>query len=258
MLRADDDGQGGTFALYSLLSRYMQIVESDPRTSGLIQMRRCPTNELRPGARSVRRLLESSRVIQFSLKVVGVVGVSLVIAETVLMPAQSVLGAVQGIRVADPDLGTPAVIGISCALLIFLFLLQPFGTAKLGTTFAPIVTIWMLFNLGSGIYNLAQYDHTVLKAFNPAYAFSYLIRNKYEGWKSLGGLLLAFTGVEALYADLGAFSMTAVQISWFCLAYPCLLLTYAGQAAFIAMDETGTAHTNPFFYTVPPGTFYFG
>ncbi|KAJ1327013.1 KUP system potassium uptake protein [Microdochium nivale] len=257
VLRADDDGQGGTFALYSLLSRYTQIVESDPRLSGLVQMRRCPTGELRPGARSVRRIVEKSSVIKFVLKVVGVVGVSLVIAETVLMPAQSVLGAVQGIRVADPDLGTPAVVGITCALLIVLFLLQPFGTAKLGTTFAPIVTVWLFFNLGTGIYNLAAYDHTVLRAFNPAYAFDYLTRNGYDGWKSLGGLLLAFTGVEALFADLGAFSMTAVQISWLFLAYPCLLFTYAGQAAFIAVDESATAFTNPFFYTVPPGTFYF-
>lgn len=139
-----------------------------------------------------------------------------------------------------------------------LFLLQPFGTSKLGTTFAPIVTIWLLFNLCSGIYNLVTYDHTVLKAFSPYFAFTYLIRNKYEGWKSLGGLLLAFTGVEALYADLGAFSMRAVQISWLFLAYPCLLITYAGQAAYISMDQTHTAFTNPFFYTVPPGSFYFG
>lgn len=117
--------------------------------------------------------------------------------------------------------------------------------------------MWLLFNLASGIYNLAMHDHTVLKAFSPHFAFTYLIRNGYEGWKSLGGLLLAFTGVEALFADLGAFSKRAIQISWLFLAYPCLIFAYAGQAAFIANDKSETAFTNPFFYTVPPGSFYF-
>ena len=140
---------------------------------------------------------------------------------------------------------------------MFLFALQPFGTSRLGTAFAPVVTIWLLFNLVCGIYNLVMYDHTVLKAFSPHFAFLYLIRNGYDGWKSLGGLLLAFTGVEALFADLGAFSMAAIQISWLCFAYPCLIFAYAGQAAFFSMDETGEAYTNPFFKTVPPGTFYF-
>src|SRR4051812_10086486 len=102
-----------------------------------------------------------------------------------------------------------------------------------------------------------MFDHSVLKAFNPYYAGAYLARNKEEGWRSLGGLLLAFTGVEALFADLGAFSKRAIQISWLAFAFPCLLLAYIGQAAYIAQDATGEAYTNPFFNTVPPGTFYF-
>lgn len=72
--------------------------------------------------------------------------------------------------------------------------------------------------------NLVEHDHSVLKAFSPVFAGQYLMRNKSDGWKSLGGILLAFTGVEALFADLGAFSRRAIQISWFCFAYPCLLL----------------------------------
>ena len=117
--------------------------------------------------------------------------------------------------------------------------------------------IWLLFNLCSGIYNLAHYDYTVLKAFSPYFAGSYLVRNKTEGWRSLGGLLLAFTGVEALFADLGAFSKRAIQLSWLCFTFPCLLFAYIGQAAYISQDATGTAWSNPFFYTVPPGSFYF-
>ena len=97
-------------------------------------------------------------------------------------------------RLACTSAGSPAIIGITCAILIVLFVIQPFGTAKLGTSFAPIVTVWLLFNLCSGIYNLVLHDYTVLKAFSPYFAFAYLTRNGYDGWKSLGGILLAEFG----------------------------------------------------------------
>lgn len=199
VLAADDDGQGGTFALYSLLARYTHIVTSDADlTRNTLKMERHKTNDLRPEGRGLRNFLEHSTGAKILLKVIGVVGISLVMADGVLTPAQSVLGAIQGIRVANPDLGTPAVVGISEAIIVLLYVIQPFGTSKLGTTFAPIVCIWLLFNLITGIYNLAVFDYTVLKAFSPYFAFTYLIRNRYDGWRSLGGLLLAFTGVEAL------------------------------------------------------------
>ncbi|CAM1511258.1 Fc.00g087710.m01.CDS01 [Cosmosporella sp. VM-42] len=260
VLSADDDGQGGTFAVYSLLARYANIVRSDPNAPDRIMVRldrELFTTDLRPAGRVVRDFLERSRAAKAMLRIIGVLGVSMVVADSVLTPAQSVLGAIQGIQVVRPDLGRDAIVGISCAILVLLFLLQPLGTSKIGTSFAPVVVIWLLFNFCVGIYNLNRYDHTVLKAFNPNYAFQYLIRNGDEGWKSLGGLLLAFTGVESLFADLGAFGKRAIQLSWLCLAFPCLLITYAGQAAYIADDETREAFTNPFFYTVPDGTFYF-
>ena len=257
VLSADDDGQGGTFALYSLLSRYTNITRRDPNTSSMVRFERYRTGDMKPSGRTIRRFLENSSTAKFMLQFIGVLGVSLVMADGVLTPAQSVLGAVQGIRVAKPDLETSSIVGISCGILVFLFLLQPFGTARLGTTFAPIVTVWLLFNMVSGIYNLVHHDYTVLKAFSPHFAFAYFVRNGHEGWKSLGGILLAFTGVEALFADLGAFSKRAIQVSWLGLAFPCLLLAYIGQAAFISADTSMTAFTNPFFFTVPPGTFYF-
>lgn len=104
--------------------------------------------------------------------------------------------------------------------------LEPFGTTKIGVTFAPIVIIWLGLLAAFGIYNLVLYDWRVLKAFNPAEGFMFLIRNGEEGWHALGGVLLAFTGVEALFADLGAFSKRAIQISWLGWCLPCLLLTY--------------------------------
>lgn len=100
-----------------------------------------------------------------------------------------------------------------------------------------------------------RYDYGILKGFNPCYAFDYLIRNKYHGWRSLGGILLAFTGVEALFADIGAFSRCAVQVSWLGYAYPCLLLAYSGQAAYISVHPE--AYSNPFYNSAPPGWLIF-
>ena len=261
VLSADDDGQGGTFAIYSLLARSVNVVRhSDPHSAERITIRlerELGATQLKPTGRAVRDFLERSNTAKILLQLTGVLGVSMVVADSVLTPAQSVLGAIQGIQVVRPDLGRSAIVGISCAILVLLFLIQPLGTSKIGTAFAPIVVIWLLFNFAVGIYNLVLYDHTVLKAFGPHYAFKYLTRNGKEGWKSLGGLLLAFTGVESLFADLGAFGKRAIQISWLCLVFPCLLITYSGQAAYISRDETGEAITNPFFYTVPDGTFYF-
>jgi len=269
VLRADDDGQGGTFALYSLLARYADIVRRDPAESSTtsggasdatdgVRLDRHKTGDMTPGGRTVRNFLERSPTAQLLLKVVGVLGVSMVMADGVLTPAQSVLGAIQGIRAVRPDLGTSAIVGITCAILVVLFAVQPLGTARVGTAFAPVVVVWLLFNLCAGIYNLAVFDHSVLKAFSPYFAFAFLVRNGTDGWKSLGGLLLAFTGVEALFADLGAFGKRAIQLSWLCLAYPCLLIAYIGQAAYISQDSSETAFTNPFFFSLPPGSFYFG
>ncbi|KAL3423616.1 potassium transporter [Phlyctema vagabunda] len=256
VLSADDDGEGGTFALYSLLARFANIVRRDPNITGTVKLERHRTGELQKPNEGLRSLIENSRAARIFLKFLGVLGVSMVMSDGVLTPAQSVLGAIQGIKVAAPDISQSTIIGVSCTILILLFAIQPFGVSKIANSFAPIVMIWLLFNMCCGIYNLAKYDHTVLKAFSPYFAGQYLMRNKEEGWRSLGGLLLAFTGVEALFADLGAFSKRAIQISWLCFTFPCLLLAYIGQAAYIAQDTTD-AFTNPFFNTVIPGTFYF-
>jgi KUP system potassium uptake protein len=202
----------------------------------------------------MRHGIERSKFIKGLLKVIGVLAVSMVMSDGVLTPAQSVLGAVQGIEVVDPSISKSTIVGTTAGILILLFAVQPFGTTKIASTFAPIVIIWLAFNAIFGIYNLSKFDASVLRAFNPAYGFDYLIRYKTEGWKSLGGILLAFTGVEALFADLGAFSRQAIQMSWLCYTYPCLLLAYIGQAAYISVHPE--AYSNPFFNAAPPGTIY--
>ncbi|KAI5235854.1 putative potassium transporter [Aureobasidium subglaciale] len=257
VLAADDEGEGGTFAIYTLLSRFFaqsDIMKRDPRTYHAIKMERYPNAELPRQSRSIRNWLEKSKVAHAILKVLAVFGVSLIIADGILTPAQSVLGAIQGLKVVDDSIGSSTIIGVSCAILVLLFALQPVGIQKLASCFAPIVILWLLFNASFGVYNLVMHDWTVLKAFSPSFAGLYFMRLRREGWLSLGGILLCFTGVEALFADLGAFSKRAIQISWLCLTFPCLLLAYIGQAAYIS--RTPSAYANPFFETVPPGMFY--
>ncbi|OCF58219.1 potassium uptake protein [Kwoniella mangroviensis CBS 10435] len=254
VLHADNDGEGGTFSTYSLLSRYLNIAKRDPREASLMEMRRTATVDLEASGRRLRRGIESSKFIKTSLKVIGVFAVTMVLADGVLTPAQSVLGAIQGIEVAAPTISKSTIIGVTDAILIVLYLIQPLGISKISMVFAPIIAVWFAFNAVFGIYNLVKYDATVFKAFYPYYAFDYLIRHKEEGWRHLGGVLLAFTGVEALFADLGAFSRKAIQLSWLGYVLPCLVLGYVGQAAFISAHPE--AYSNPFFNAAPPGTLY--
>ncbi|RAK93230.1 potassium transporter 5 [Aspergillus costaricaensis CBS 115574] len=254
ILHADNDGEGGTFSTYSLLSRYMNITHRDPREASLVQMKRHLSIDLESSSRFARHSLETSKFAKRLLKVVGVLAVTMVLADGLLTPAQSVLGAVQGIEVVSPNISKGTVIGVTDAILVILFLLQPLGITRVTFAFAPIVIIWLGFNAAFGIYNLAKYDAGVFVAFNPGYAFTFLIRHGESGWRMLSGTLLAFTGVEALFADLGAFSRRAIQISWLCYTFPCLLLAYIGQAAYISVHPE--AYSNPFYNAAPPGTIY--
>ncbi|KAH7030466.1 potassium transporter-domain-containing protein [Macrophomina phaseolina] len=254
ILLADNDGEGGTFSTYSLLSRYMNITNRDPREASFVELKRHLTRDLERPGQVVRKRLESSKFARGLLKVMGILAVTMVISDGLLTPAQSVLGAVQGIEVVSPSISKSTIIGVTDAILVVLFAVQPLGITKISYAFAPIIIIWLGFNAVFGAYNLAKYDASVFKAFNPGYAFEFLIRNKEEGWRMLGGTLLAFTGVEALFADLGAFSRRAIQISWLCYTFPCLLLAYIGQAAYISVHPE--AYSNPFFNAAPPGTIY--
>jgi len=214
-------------------------------------MERQLTQDLSRTTKHVRSTIENTRFFRGLLKTIGVLAVAMVMADGVLTPAQSVLGAVQGLTVVNESITKPTVVGVTCGILVLLFVLQPLGISKLTMVFSPIVMVWLAFNACFGVYNLAKYDYKILNAFNPYWAFDYLIRNKYQGWRSLGGILLCFTGVEALFADIGAFTRRAVQISWLGYAYPCLLLAYCGQAAHISVHPD--AFSNPFYNSVPKG-----
>jgi KUP system potassium uptake protein len=232
----------------------MNITNRDPREASLIRLQRHLSGDLERAGQHARRRLESSRFAKGLLKLMGVLAVTMVISDGLLTPAQSVLGAVQGIEVVDPNISKGTIIGVTDAILVMLFIVQPLGITKITFAFAPIVIIWLGFNAIFGIYNLVKYDASVFKAFNPGYGFDFLVRNGDQGWRMLGGILLAFTGVEALFADLGAFSRRAIQLSWLCYTFPCLLLAYIGQASYISVHPE--AYSNPFFNAAPPGTIY--
>jgi KUP system potassium uptake protein len=118
----------------------------------MVKMERYLSSELRPSNRGFRDMLEHSRFIHGLLKVLAVFGVSLIIADGVLTPAQSILGAIQGIEVVSSNLTYHTVVGVSCAILIILFVVQPLGITKISGAWAPIVIIWLLFNFSSGVY----------------------------------------------------------------------------------------------------------
>lgn len=128
------------------------IVRRNPLEESMVKMERFLSADLSFANRGARNMVEKSRLARFLLKITGVFGVSLVMSDGILTPAQSVLGAIQGLRVVKQDITTSTIVGISCAILVLLFLCQPFGTTKIAGCFAPIVICWLLFNLSFGIY----------------------------------------------------------------------------------------------------------
>ncbi|MBI4054883.1 MAG: potassium transporter Kup [Elusimicrobia bacterium] len=182
----------------------------------------------------------------------GLFGAALLYGDGMLTPAISVLSAVEGLEVATPAF-TPYVIPITVAILVVLFLFQRRGTTGIGIIFGPIIMIWFLCLALLGLWSIYQAP-AVLGAFNPMHAASFLWRNGFSGYLVLGAVFLVATGGEALYADLGHFSEKPIQIDWFTVAAPALLLNYFGQGALLLRDP-GTAH-NPFYRLVPEFALY--
>ncbi|CAL5034217.1 unnamed protein product [Urochloa decumbens] len=280
-LRANDDGDGGTFALYSLISRHAKVSlvpnhqaedelkDVDGGAASCIK----PSASLRAGsvrrraaavvqlasprerrAQWVKGLLESSKPVRISLFLLTVVATAMVITDACLTPAISVLSAVGGLKDKAPNLTTDQIVWITVGILVLLFGVQRFGTDKVGYLFAPVVLAWLLLMGGVGVYNLVAHDVGVLRAFNPKHAVDYFRRNGREAWVSLGGVLLCFTGTEALFADLGYFSVRSIQLSFACGLVPAVLLAYMGQAAFLRRhpEQVGDA----FYRSTPQALFW--
>ncbi|KAL6846645.1 hypothetical protein ACP4OV_024093 [Aristida adscensionis] len=257
VLKANDNGEGGTFALYSLICRYakvsmlpnQQAVDENISSFRL----KLPTPELER-ALYVKDRLEKKPLFKSILLFLVLMGTSMVIGDGILTPSMSVMSAVSGLQGQVPGFDTDAVVIVSIFVLLLLFSVQRFGTGKVGFMFAPVLALWF-FNLASiGIYNTIKYDISVVKAFNPVYIYLFFKTNGTKAWSALGGCVLCITGAEAMFADLGHFSVKSIQVAFTAVVFPCLLIAYMGQAAYLMKNPLAVERI--FYDSVPDVLFW--
>ncbi|KAH9747267.1 Potassium transporter 11 [Citrus sinensis] len=250
--RANDSGQGGTFALYSLLCRHAKVITipNQHRTDEELTTYSRSTFHEKSFAAKTKRWLEHQTFRKNALLMLVLVGTCMVIGDGILTPAISVLSASGGIKVDHPHMSNGVVVLVAVVILVGLFSLQHYGTDRVGWLFAPIVLLWFLLIGGIGMLNIWKYDSSVLKAFSPVYIYRYFRRGGRDGWTSLGGIMLSITGTEALFADLAHFPVSAIQIAFTVVVFPCLLLAYSGQAAYLMNHQD---HVVDAFYRSIPG-----
>lgn len=257
VLWANDDGEGGTFALYSLICRHAKVslipnqLASDARISSF--RLKVPSAELERSLK-IKERLENSLALKKLLLVLVLAGTSMVIADGVVTPAMSVVSAVGGLKVGISGIKEEEVMMVAVAFLIILFSLQKYGTSKMGFVVGPALFIWFCSLAAIGIYNLIKYDSHVWSAFNPVHIYYFFKRNSIKAWYALGGCLLAVTGSEAMFADLCYFSIRSVQLTFVCLVFPCLVLGYMGQAAYLI--ENPDDYSQVFYTSVPSVVFW--
>jgi KUP system potassium uptake protein len=214
VMKADNDGEGGIMAL---ISQIRQIGEG-------VQGR-----------------------IKFLLAGLGVFGAALFFGDSMITPAISVLSAVEGTETISSSMGS-LVIPITVAIIVVLFAIQHRGTGSVGRVFGPIMLVWFATIAALGIRGISMHPE-VLKALSPSYAFDFLFHSGSTGFFSLASVVLAITGVEALYADMGHFGRPAIARAWLLLVFPACILSYLGQGALILDDPSAIAA--PFFRLMP-------
>src|SRR3954452_16048563 len=200
------------------------------------------------GIMALTALLKRNRVAHVAtLMTLGIFGAALFFGDGIITPAISVLGSLQGLEVAQPEL-SHLVVPLAIGILLGLFVLQRFGSKTIGWLFGPIIIVWFLAIGLVGLKEIVK-DPAVLQGLSPTWGIRFLIEHGIQGYLVLGGVVLAVTGAEALYADRGHFGATPIRLGWFALALPALTLNYLGQAAMILRDPA-TAR-NPFFLMAP-------
>lgn len=259
VLKADDNGEGGTFALYSLLCRHAKVNSlpscqladedlSSYKKDNIISP--APTTF---GA-TLKSTLERHRVLQRFLLILALIGACMVIGDGILTPALSVFSAVSGIELAiGKEHHKYIEVPLTCVILIALFALQHYGTHRVGFLFAPVVIIWLMCISAIGVYNIIKWDRHVYRALSPYYMYKFLKKTQRGGWMSLGGILLCITGSEAMFADLGHFSQLSIQIAFTFMVYPSLILAYMGQAAYLSQHHVieNESYRIGFYVSVP-------
>jgi KUP system potassium uptake protein len=186
------------------------------------------------------------------LVALGLMGAALFYGDGVITPAISVLSAVEGLEVAAKELES-VVLPMTLALLMVLFAVQKHGTAKVGALFGPVMVVWFIAIGGFGIAQIVSHP-AILAALNPVWAVGFLIENSTRAFMVMGAVVLAVTGGEALYADMGHFGRKPITLAWLAVALPGLMLNYFGQAALILSDPA--ALENPFYLMMPNWALY--
>ena len=212
LLRADNNGEGGTLALMALASRAL----GGSRGGGIVIL-------------------------------LGIISGALFYGDAIITPALSVLSAVEGLKVVTPAFDA-YVVPITVVILIALFAVQSRGTAKVAALFGPITLVWFAAIAVAGLWHIGQ-NLNVLLAFNPYYGVHFLLHHGIIGFYTLGAVFLVVTGAEALYADLGHFGRGPIRFAWLVVVLPALLINYLGQGALVLADPK--AIENPFFLLYP-------
>ncbi len=213
IMRADNRGEGGILALMAVVQRSLPI--ASPLTYGI--------------------------------GLLGIFGTALFFGDSVITPAISVLSAVEGLKVAAPELGR-FVVPITLCVLLVLFAFQRHGTERVGKIFGPVMVVWFLVLAILGAVQVVK-NPGILLALNPWWAVQFFIHHGVHAWLTLGAVVLAVTGGEALYADMGHFGRFPIRKAWMWFAMPALLINYFGQGALV-LAQPETAH-NPFYSLVP-------
>lgn len=186
------------------------------------------------------------------IMIVGILGAAMFYGDGMVTPAMSVLSAVEGLEVATPAF-KPFVIPITMIVLFGLFFVQRRGTAVVGAFFGPIMVLWFSSLAFLGLYSIVEHP-VILSALNPLYGLEFLLDNKALALVAMGNVVLAVTGAEALYADMGHFGRKPIQRAWFAFVLPALVLNYFGQGALILTEPE--AAKNPFFHLGPDWALY--
>jgi KUP system potassium uptake protein len=216
VMRADNRGEGGILALMSLIG----------------------ANGFMPGFKVLTGM--------------GLLGAALIYGDGVITPAISVLSALEGVNVVTSAF-KPFVMPMAVAILLCLFAAQRFGTEKIGHAFGPVMMLWFIVIAILGLVSITHHPG-VIAALDPRYAVSFMAHSGRAGFLVLGGVFLCITGGEALYADMGHFGRGPIRWSWYCVVLPSLLLSYAGQTAYL-LDQ-GSVTGNPFFQIAPSWSIY--
>ncbi len=218
VLRADNRGEGGTFALIALLRPWRNM----------------------------------DRLSRRGLVLLGLAGASMLYAGVMITPAISILSAVEGLKVASPDL-EHYVVPATLVILVALFVVQRFGTARIGAAFGPVMAVWFLTIAALGVHGIVRTPQ-VLAALNPAHAVDFFRHDGLAAFLVLFAVFLVTTGAEALYADIGHFGRKPIRRVWFFFVLPALLLNYFGQGAMLLQDPKAAAQ--PFYHLVPAPLLY--